>query len=174
MSTPTALRLLGLAEQLSVLEVSLGDPADDALLRELLDRCADAIVDVAQGRKTLSRPAPSPMSTTPNGAGETTTPSGAGEAPRPDSARSSREVIDAVSCSALAARCHHAAHLLGEHPDQVLARPVAESLRSVADSLQRLVQDLPDQAPSVARQRLLRGLRRGAALLDLAAPKVAP
>lgn len=163
MSTPDDLHLLGLAEQLSVLEVSLGDPADEALVSRLLDRCTDAIVDVVAGRQTLSRGAP-PRTAAPDEA-----PYGA-----PPIARAESTEVDAASCSALATRCHRTAHLLDGRPEQALAGPVADCLRTIADSLQRLVQDLGDQSSTTARQHLRRGLRRAAAQLDSLTPKVAP
>lgn len=160
MPTSDDLLLLGLAEQLSAPEVALGDPADEAALCALLDRCTDALVDVAQGRQTLSRPAVGHQ--------------GAPTARREPRRRHHGGVVDAGSCSALAALCHRGAHLLTLRSDHTLGAHVAECLQTVAESLQRLVQDLPDQGPVVARQRLRRGLRRAAAQLDRAAPKVAP
>lgn len=161
MSTPDDLRLLGLAEQLGAPEVSLGDPRDEALLSRLLDQCTDALVDVVQGRQSLSRPAPAQPEAPPGMEGQRPCTDGGTQ-------------IDGASCSALAVLCHRAARLLASRPDQSVAAPLADCLRTVADSLQRVVQDLPEQQAPATRQRLRRGLRRAGAQLDRAAPKVAP
>lgn len=168
MPTPVDLQLLGLAEQLSVLEVDLGDPADQDQLTHLLDRCTDAIVDVAQGSHSLSRPdLPRPDLPRP-------------DLPRPDLARlgaaaqaaqASRPVgpalhtVDLASLSALAAHCHRTARALGDRDSTALAGRVAAALTTTADTLQHLVQDLAGEESRQARARLRRGLRRAAAQL---------
>ncbi|WP_109474240.1 hypothetical protein [Ornithinimicrobium cavernae] len=150
--TPPHLHLLGLAEELSSAPVHLGDPAAESLLCHLLDRVLDAVVDVTQGRGTLSRPGLARAPEAPSGR-----PADLGSA-------------DLASCSALAAQCHRLAAHLGECRDLPLAREVEVSLRTIGDGLQRLVQDLPATNPSAARQRFLRALRGASARLDAAAP----
>lgn len=153
---PTSLPLLGLAEELSGVETIVGDPATEDFLRRLLDRVVDAVVDVAQGRSTLSRAHPPPV------------PPSVPAQERP----AASDAVDRAACSALAARCHHLAARLGRHPDQQLAAPVAACLTTVAGALQRLVQDLHDPRVSApeARQQLRRTLGRAAAMLDALAP----
>lgn len=153
MSTPAmSLPLLGLAEELSAVAVPLQDPNTEISLRPLLNRLVDAIVDVTQGRAVLScpdLPAPSlPPSEPP----------------------SAERTVDRAACSALAVSCQRLASLLAPQEGQVLASSVARCLRTLGEGLQRLVQDVPDQPPEVARQRFRRAVRRASAQLDEAAP----
>lgn len=148
--TSTPLPLLGLAEELSTLDARLGDPAVELMVRHLLDRLADAIVDVTQGRTSFSRP---------------DLPVPAGALPSGDQVPSGGQTVDRLACSALAARCARASRVMAHWPDQALAGPVAASLDLLAGGLQRLVQDVPDEAATVARQRLQRTLRRAVAVL---------
>lgn len=150
---PMSLPLLGLAEELSASEVPVGDPTTEALVRGLLDRVTDAIVDVTLGRATLTGPTPPAV--------HVAAPPTAGA-----------DHLDPASCSALAVRCHRAAALLHEQPEVPLAASVAECLTTVADGLQRWTQDVRDaRVPRPeARQHLRRTLRRAAAVLDAGAP----
>lgn len=148
--TSTPLPLLGLAEELSTLEAPLGDRSLELLVRHLLDRQADAIVDLTQGRSTLSRP----------------------DLPAPPHAVAGEQPLDRVACSAVAARCRRAATTV-EHWGQgapVDSRPLADrvviSLDLLAAGLQRLAQDVVDEAPATARQRLQRTVRRAVTALD--------
>jgi hypothetical protein len=150
----TPLPLLGLADELSATEPTIGDPAAEAQLRHLLDRLVDALVDVAQGRTALSRP----------------------ELPGqevqdlPGTRRASAGSPDRAACSALASRCHRAAVLLSRHDDQRLAGHLVACLDILSSGLQRLVQESPTEVPAEARQRLRRALRQAGAVLDDAAP----
>lgn len=168
-TSPAALPLLGLAEELSAAEAHVHDPAAEALLRHLLDRIVDTLVDVAQGHDRSTRtPRPPDL----GGLG-------------PADIRSA----DAASCSSLAGSCHRAAALLErvgapdrsaggdrvDGPEQQsralpLAVRVSQCLRLLAGALQELVQDLPREDAPVMRQRFLRALRRATAHLDGAAP----
>lgn len=153
-TSPAPLRLLGLAEELSAAEAHLHDPAAEALLRHLLDRIVDALVDLTQGHERPTRIPPSPDLRDLGPADITT--------------------ADAASCSALAGRCHRAASQVeaGEvldGPEPPLAARVARCLRLLASGLQELVQDLPHEEAPVMRQRFLRSLRRALAHLDGAA-----
>lgn len=153
--TSTPLPLLGLAEELSTLDARLGDPAVELMVRHLLDRLADAIVDVTQGRTSLSRP---------------DLPLQPGARPSADQVPSGDQVVDRIAASALAARCARAARLVAHWDethgeDQTLAKRVGASLDLLAGGLQRLVQDVPDEVPTMARQRLQRTLRRAVAAL---------
>lgn len=147
--TSTPLPLLGLAEELSALDAPVGDRHLELLVRHLLDRVADALVDLTQGRTDLSRP----------------------DLPAPSHVPTGEQPLDRVACSAVAARCRRAAGLVAQWGQQVAgdSRPLAErvvtSLQLLADGLQRLVQDVPDEPPAAARQRLQRTVRRAAATL---------
>ncbi|HLS44317.1 MAG TPA: hypothetical protein VK045_02675 [Ornithinicoccus sp.] len=167
MPETSTLPLLGLADELSASEAPLGDEVAEGLLRHLLDRVVDGIVDVTQGRHTLSRPdAPSPDVPRPSDAASPSTQPPVGRA----SASRMTGVADRGECSALAARCHRAAALLRRCDDQTLASHIVVCLETTGSALQRLVQDRSDEPPGVARQRLLRTLRAAAAVLDEAAP----
>ena len=122
LDSPASRKLLGLAEELTASEAPVGDPATEQMVIGLLDRLADAIVDVAVGRDSLARPRP---------------PAGAATA-EPGAAH-----LDAATCSALAARCHQAAHAVGSSSEAGLAGDVSSSLVALAEGLQRLVQDVP-------------------------------
>lgn len=148
-SQPTSLALLGLAEELSGAQVSLGDEAAEALVHHHLDRVLDAVVDLSQGREHLSRVLPPPEVT-------------AGPA---DLASA-----DLASCSALAAQCQQLAARLDQGGADELARLVSQSLRHLAAALQDVVQGLPHEAQPVVRQRLLRSVRGATAMLAPAAP----
>lgn len=162
-ASPALLPLLGLAEELSAAEPHLHDPTAEALLRHLLDRIVDTLVDVAQGHDRPTRATSLPDLDDPGLADIT--------------------AADAASCSALAGRCHRAAARLEglggmdgvDGPEQEglvqpLAVRVAQCLRLLAGGLQELVQDLPREDPPVMRQRFLRALRRAITHLDGAAP----
>lgn len=175
MPETSTLPLLGLADELSASEASLGDEVAEELLRHLLDRVVDGIVDVTQGRHTLSRPdPPSPDVPRPSDAVSPSTgpPVGRVSASRMAGVSASRMAgaADRGECSALAARCHRAAALLRGCDDQTLASHIVVCLETTGSALQRLVQDRTDEPPGVARQRLLRTLRAAAAVLDEAAP----
>jgi len=149
----SSLPLLGLAEELSGGGAPVGDPVTQERVRVLLDRVVDAIVDLSLGRVTLTRPVP----------------------PRPPDADlpvEGGDHLDPAACSALAARCHRAAALVGAQPDQPLAAAVAACLSALADGLQRLTQDVNDPRVPLpeARQQLRRSLSRAGALLDSATP----
>ena len=152
--TSTPLPLLGLAEELSTLDAPLGDRSLELQVRHLLDRVADAVVDLAQGRTDLSRPDLSAPSAAPQGG----------------------QPLDRVACSALAARCRRASGLVTRwgHQAPVGTQPLADrvvtSLDLLGCGLQRLVQDVVDEPPAAARQRLQRTLRR--AVAALAAPAI--
>lgn len=150
---PTPLVLLGLAEELSAAQVCLGDATAEALVHHHLDRVLDAVVDITQGRHQFSRVLPAPEVT---------------QVPPADLSSA-----DPASCSALAARCQElAARLEQAEAAQVsdLAGLVSTSLRHLAAALQDLVQDLPQEAQPVVRQRLLRAVRGATALLAPTAP----
>lgn len=148
--TSTPLPLLGLAEELSTLEAPLGDRSLELVVRHLLDREADAIVDLTQGRTDLSRR----------------------DLPAPSQAPPGEQPLDKVACSAVAARCRRAARLVAQWgrgaPAQTLplADRVVTSLDLLAAGLQRLAQDVVDEPPAAARQRLQRTVRRAVAALD--------
>ncbi|USQ75269.1 hypothetical protein [Ornithinimicrobium cryptoxanthini] len=147
--TSTPLPLLGLAEELSTLDAPLGDRSLELLVRHLLDRVADAIVDLTQGRTDLSRP----------------------DLPAPPHVPTGELPLDRVACSALAARCRRAAGVVAQWGQQApvdtqpLADRVGTSLDLLAAGLQRLVQDVADESPAAARQRLQRTVRRAVAAL---------
>ncbi|WP_114905418.1 hypothetical protein [Ornithinimicrobium murale] len=149
-ATRSPLVLLGTAEELSAADVHLADPAAETLLRHLLDRLVDSIVDVTQGHERPSRTPPPPDVRALGPA--------------------DLAAADRASCSALAALCQRAATQLSSLPDQPLAVRVAHGLRLLSRGLQGLVQDLPHEPTPVVRQRLLRVLRRAVAVLDGAAP----
>lgn len=152
--TSTPLPLLGLAEELSTLDAPLGDRSLELQVRHLLDRVADAVVDLTQGRTDLSRP----------------------DLPAPSAAPLGEQPLDRVACSALAARCRRASGVVTQWAHQApvdtqpLADRVATSLDLLTGGLQRLVQDVVDEPPAAARQRLQRTLRRASAAL--AAPAI--
>ena len=187
--TTSRLRLLGLAEELTDADPPLGDQGVQEALRLILDRAADALVDVARGERTLTRAA----SATPVVPGRSAGISGTPGSDRSTvdltgfevSDTSGPEPADRASCSALAARCQVASTLVlapprlsdpSRHSSAVSAPPsalavgVADCLRELASGLQRYVQDLADTGTASTRQRLHRSLRRAAAHLEAGAP----
>lgn len=169
MSTPTPdVRLLRLAEEIGVLDATVGAPVLQERLRETLDRTAHAVVDLALGH---TRPTP----------GRDLRQRASGRGPRrpvpgPDARQPAPGVpvpsADRASCSALAARAHSAAAQLAPAqamvPDTPMAQAVRAALIAVADGLQDYAQDLADPAlpdPPRAHRGLDRALDRAVTAL---------